>query len=164
MEEKLNRLHDLLGQEIVLHEALKKELQQEAERDGQMDGLSLLQIQQTKHRKSREIQHVEQQRIALVGELAALWSEGIESLTLNRIIELSPAEMGALLRECHARLMGLVEDIRKLAKITSANAQARLKAIDATLAAITEAVNMHPTYSEAGRLHTVTPTFKQTSA
>ena len=164
MEEKLNLLHDLLGQEIALHEALKKELQQEAERDGQMDGLSLLQIQQTKQRKSREIQHAEQQRIALVGELAAQWSEGIESLTLNRIIELSPAEMGALLRECHVRLMGLVEDIRKLAKITSANAQARLKAIDATLAAITEAVNMHPTYSEGGRLHTVTPTFKQTSA
>ncbi len=164
MEEKLNRLRDLLEQEIALHEALKKELQHEAERDGQMDGLSLLQVQQTKHRKAREIQHAEQQRIALVGELAALWSEEIESLTLNRIIELSPAEMGPLLRECHGRLMGLVEDIRKLAKITAANAQARLKAIDATLAAITEAVNMHPTYSEGGRLHTVTPTFKQTSA
>ena len=164
MEEKLKRLHDFLQQEIALHEALKKELQQEAERDGQMDGLSLLQIQQTKHRQSRQIQQMEQQRIALVGELAALWSEESESLTLNRIIELSPAETGALLRECHGRLMGLVEDIRKLAKITAANAQARLKAIDATLAAITEAVNMHPTYSEGGRLHTVTPTFKQTSA
>lgn len=164
MEEKLKRLHDLLQQEIALHEALKKELQQEAERDGQMDGLSLLQIQQTKHRQSRQIQQMEQQRIALVGELAALWSEESESLTLNRIIELSPAETGALLRECHGRLMGLVEDIRKLAKITAANAQARLKAIDATLAAITEAVNMHPTYSKGGRLHTVTPTFKQTSA
>jgi hypothetical protein len=57
-----------------------------------------------------------------------------------------------------------VEEIRRLAKETGANAAARLKAIDATLAVIGEAVKMHPTYSEAGRLQKRTPTFKHTSA
>ncbi|MCH8883126.1 MAG: hypothetical protein IIA41_06455 [SAR324 cluster bacterium] len=51
-----------------------------------------------------------------------------------------------------------------LAQVTSANAQARLKAIDATLAAIKEALKIHSTYSEAGRLQKATPTLKSTSA
>ncbi|NIW85405.1 MAG: hypothetical protein GWN09_02175, partial [Gammaproteobacteria bacterium] len=57
-----------------------------------------------------------------------------------------------------------VEEIRTLARETGRNAQARLKAIDATLAVIGEAAKVHPTYSEAGRLTKRTPTFKQTSA
>ena len=54
--------------------------------------------------------------------------------------------------------------IRELADITSQNAQSRLKAIDATLDVIKEALKMHTTYSEKGRLHQQTPTLKSTSA
>ena len=39
-----------------------------------------------------------------------------------------------------------------------------MKAIDATLAAIKEALKIHSTYSEAGRLQKATPTLKSTSA
>ena len=56
------------------------------------------------------------------------------------------------------------EEIRKLAAVTSSNAQARLKAIDATLAVVKEAMKIHSTYSEGGQLNRSTPSLKSTSA
>ena len=163
MEARLTNLKDLLVEEIEIHEALKNELQQEAALDGEMNGAALLKVQQGKIRKVREIQTLEIQRMQVVDELASAWNVAPGELTLRKIIPRAPAELGERLGECHARLVTLVDEIRQLARKTAANAQSRLKAIDATLAVINEAIKMHPTYSEEGRLQKVTPTFKQTS-
>ncbi|MCZ6645429.1 MAG: flagellar export chaperone FlgN [SAR324 cluster bacterium] len=163
MEARLNDLKSLLEEEIETHEALRKELEQEAAQDGAMDGMTLLKTQQDKIRLVREIQALERRRMQIVDELAGIWNEAPADLTLRRIISRVEEALGQRLGESHARLVALVEDIRRLAKETSFNAQARLKAIDATLAVINETIKMHPTYSEEGRLQKVTPSFRQTS-
>ncbi len=164
VEAKLKDLNQLLMEEIEIHEALKIELQQEAARDGELNGADLLKLQQGKIRKMREIQGLELKRMQLVDELAAAWNEDPAELTLRRIVPRASAEIGERLAACHEQLVALVESIRELARETAGNAQARLKAIDATLAVINEAIKMHPTYSEEGRLQKVTPSFKETSA
>ena len=56
------------------------------------------------------------------------------------------------------------ERARELAAVTSGNAQARLRAIDATLAVVRDALKIYSTYSEEGHLQKRTPTLKSTSA
>ena len=85
-------------------------------------------------------------------------------LTLRRIIERLPEDTGEHFRFCYDALQRLVARIRELSEITSQNAQSRMKAIDATLDVIKEALKMHSTYSDKGRLHPQTPTLKSTSA
>jgi hypothetical protein len=164
VDAKLTHLYDLLLEEIALHEALEAELEAEAAKDGQIDGATLLSIQSKKNQQVRKIQSLELQRMALVEEIATSWSEEPAELTLRRIISRAPAEVAGNLARCHEKLIALVNRIRELAEVTANNAQARLKAIDATLSIINEAAKMHPTYSEKGRLQKKTPTFKQTSA
>lgn len=164
METKLTQLNQLLLEEISIHEALKSDLQTEAEQDGKMDGATLLGIQKEKNRRAREIKTLENKRIQLVEEIAAGWGESVQELTLRKIIPRAPKPLNEELSACHGRLMALVEEIRLLARETARNAKARLKAIDATLAVVGEAARLHTTYSEEGRLHMVTPTFKETSA
>lgn len=164
METRLTHLNQLLLEEISIHEALKSDLRSEAEQDGKMDGATLLSIQKEKNRKAREIKILENKRIQLVEEIAAAWGESVQELTLRKIIPRAPKPLNEELSACHSRLVALVDDIRLLTRETARNAQARLKAIDATLAVVGEAARLHTTYSEEGRLHTVTPTFKETSA
>lgn len=160
----MTHLKELLIEEIGIHEALKQDLQSEAERDGTLDGATLLNLQQQKQRKVREIQIIENRRVQLVEEIAAAWGEPLQELTLRKIIPRAPQPLDGQLAECHGRLVALVDDIRALARKTARSALARLKAIDATLAVVGEAARLHTTYSEEGRLQKVTPTFTETSA
>ncbi len=145
MEEKLNQLDALLLQEVALHESLCAELEKEAAGDGQLDGAALLRLQRNKNQTVREIQELEAERLVLVEAIAAAWSEDAAELTLRRIVPRAPVTIGENLSRRHGRLMELVTQIRELAALTGGNAQARLKAIEATLAIINEAVKMHPT-------------------
>jgi len=164
VDDKLRELSALLRDELSLHEALKAELELEARQDGRLAGSELLRLQQRKHGLVRRVQELEQERIAVVADLARAWHEPAEALTLRRIIPRSPAPLAEELRERHAGLMGLVGAIRELARTTAGNAQARLKAVDATLSVIHEAAKVHATYSESGRLQAPTVTLKYTSA
>jgi len=164
VEAKLTHLNNLLLEEIALHEALERELQEEAAKDGRLDGATLLALQRNKHKHARQIRELEHERLGVVEALATAWGELPAELTLRRIIPRAPEPLATTLAECHEKLIALVNRIRVLAELTAGNAQARLKAIDATLAIISEAVKMHPTYSEEGRLQKKTPTFKETSA
>jgi len=159
----LSELQAILHQQIELHGALGDELEQEAARDGELDSNALIGLQIRKNRAARGLRELERRRLALVRTLAAEWAEPAEALTLRRIIPRA-GELGPTLQACHAQLVERVERVRHLARVTSGNAQARLKAVDATLAVIGEAIRLHPTYSDAGRLHKVTPTLKVTSA
>lgn len=163
-EAKLDALKRLLQEEVALHQSLKDELHEEAFQDGKHDGASLLRLQQRKYHTARQIQDLEGHRLALVKELAKAWQQPAESLTLRRIALLAPRADGEALIAAHATLMGLVESIRELARTTGSNASARLKAVDSTLAVIHDAVNVHATYSEAGKLQNKPVTFKYTSA
>jgi len=163
VENKLNQLKDILREEISLHESLRSDLEQEAEEDGKLDSKTLLQLQHRKNHKADSLQHLEQNRTAIVRELAGHWGIDPDGLTLRQIISRVPDPLAKELQECHGHLLGLVEEIQGLAKQTSFNAQARLKAVEATLAVINEAVKVHSTYSESGTLSRRTPTFKQTS-
>ena len=164
MDTKLTLLREMLVQEIEIHEALKSDLLAEAEQDGKLDGTTFVNLQRDKNVKAREIQIIENKRIQLVEEIASAWGESLKELTLRKIIPRAPRPLNEQLTECHRRLTAVVEDIRVLARQTARNAQARLKAIDATLAVIGEASRLHATYSEEGRLQKVIPTFKETSA
>lgn len=164
MDDKLTQLKALLNEQIALHEGLQSALQTEAARDGTLDGADLLKLQQTKYGSAHEIQQLEARRLGLVQQIAQAWGEEPADLTLRRIAARAGAPQGEELEHCHQRLLALVSDIRSLARQTGANSQARLKAIDATLAVVNTAVRMHPTYLEGGRLQKMTPTFKQTSA
>jgi flagellar biosynthesis/type III secretory pathway chaperone len=164
MDRELNALLDILQQEIGQHQALAAELDNEAALDGTLNGGELLRIQGRKNACVRAIRDLEEQRIAIVGRIARGWGEPAASLTLRRIIPRVPEAERARLARCHAELLRLVGRIRELARITSGNAQARLKAIDATLAVIKEALKIHPIYSEEGRLRKRTPILKSTSA
>jgi len=106
---------------------------------------------------------LEQDRMAVVKALARGWNEPPESLTLRRIIPRSPGELGQQLQGSYDSLMSLVNAIRDLAKTASGNAQARLKAVDATLSIIHEAVKVHSTYSGTGKLQSPPVTLKYTS-
>ncbi len=158
----LHALSALLHDELQLHRALRDELAVEAAQDGRVDGASLLKQQQKKQHLVRQIQDLEAERMALVGSLAEAWQEPPETLTLRRIIPRCPPDLAGALGHQHAGLLELVQAIHDLAKVTSGNAQARLKAVDATLAVIHEAVKVHSTYSEAGRLQAKPVTFKYT--
>lgn len=164
MEAQLNKLKDFLAEEIAIHDALKGDLRHEAEQDGKMNGAELLRLQRQKNQQVGKLRELELLRIKLVRELAGAWGEDPDGLTLKRIIPRASPPLAGELLKCHGQLMELVSDIQELSRETSANAQARLRAVEATLAVINEAVQMHPTYSEEGRLQKVTPTFKQTSA
>jgi flagellar biosynthesis/type III secretory pathway chaperone len=163
-ETKLEALKRLLQDEISLHQALKDVLDEESRQDGKLDSAALLRIQQRKYHTARQIQDLESQRIALVKELARAWGEPAEALTLRRIGARVGGAAGGELLALHADLLSLVDGIRALARETGANAAARLKALDATLAVIHEAVHVHATYSGAGKLQSKPVTFKYTSA
>ncbi|MEE8555950.1 MAG: flagellar protein FlgN [bacterium] len=164
MQQYLPELLELLKEEILHHAALEHELEQEADLDGSLNGSELLQIQMRKTKCVRDIRDLEERRIELVSRIAQDWGESTEAITLSRIIGRAPIREGQALQQCYSELQDLVHRIRNLAQVTSANAQARLKAIDATLAAIKEALKIHSTYSEAGHLQKATPTLKSTSA
>lgn len=164
MDEKLKELSALLRDEVSLHEALKADLDLEIQQDGKINGSELLRLQQHKHALARRIQELEQDRISVVKALAHGWSEPAEALTLRRIIPRSPEPVGQELQDSYTNLMKLVEAIRELARTASGNAQARLKAVDATLNVIHEVVKVHATYSESGKLQSPPVTLKYTSA
>ena len=164
MEKLLNDLKALLGEEVALHEGLKADLTVESVQDGQLAAGDFLRLQQRKYYWINQIEAIEARRLEQVRELAGQWALDPRKLTLRAIIARVGDPLDAEFQGYHAALTHLVEEVRHLARETGANAQARLKAIDATLAVIGEAVKMHPTYSEAGRLQKRTPTFKHTSA
>lgn len=164
MEKLLNDLKALLGEEVALHEGLKADLAFESEQDGKLSSEDYLRLQQRKYYWINQIEGIELRRIEQVRKLAESWTLDARKLTLREIVARSPDPLAAEFQGCHEALTALVQSIRELARETGANASARLKAIDATLAVIGEAVKMHPTYSEAGRLQKRTPTFKHTSA
>ncbi|MCH8843680.1 MAG: flagellar export chaperone FlgN [SAR324 cluster bacterium] len=162
-----NRLDDLIGilrEEIALHSALLLELAAEAERDGKLNGNELLGFQARKSKVVHAIREQESNRIRIVEDLGRHWQLEGQDLTLKQIIAHAPTEAGNALEDCHSELKRLVGRIRELAAITSANAQARLRAIDATLAVVRDALKIYSTYSEEGHLHQRTPTLKSTSA
>ena len=164
MDELLTNLHDILQDEVTLHAALRQQLVREAEQDGDMNAGTVVSVQLHKHECLEQILRVETRREELVSALAEAWGEAAAQLTLRRIIARCAAAQGEDLRALHSELMALVTDIRRLARITAANAHARLVAVEATLGVIQEAIRQHPTYSDAGRLKNKTPTFKYTSA
>lgn len=164
MDKLLDELKALLEDEVALHEGLRADLAFEAEHDGELSSADFLNLQQCKYYRVNQIEGLEERRLEQVRELAGHWQVDPRKLTLREIIARSPETLGEAFQGHHDALCALVEEIRRLARETGANAQARLKAIDATLAVIGEAVKMHPTYSEAGRLQKRTPTFKHTSA
>jgi len=160
----LTDLKTLLQEEISLHEGLKGDLAFELEQDGELSGGDYLRLQQRKYYWINQIEAIESRRIGQVESLAETWQVPPRELTLRAIIARTPEEDSKEFQGSFDALKALVEEIRHLARETGGNAQARLKAIDATLAVIGEAARMHPTYSEAGRLNKRTPTFKHTSA
>lgn len=164
MEDKLKELSALLREEVSLHEALKADLDQEVAQDGKLNGGDLLRLQQHKHALVRRINELEQDRMAVVKALSRAWNEPPESLTLRRIIPRAPDGIGEELKDSYTSLMSLVNAIRTLAKTSSGNAQSRLKAVDATLNVIHEAVKVHSTYSGSGKLQSPPVTLKHTSA
>jgi len=163
-EELLGELTDILSQELALHNGLRDELLVELEQEGRLKGREMLLLQQRKYNWIGRIEAIEERRIHKVAELARSWSESADNLTLKRIISRVEPDMAAQLDSCHNGLLALVEEVRRLARETGANAQARLKAVEATLSVIGEAARMHPTYSGAGRLQQQKPSFKTTSA
>jgi hypothetical protein len=162
-EAMLQELSRILREQVGLHEALKGHLEEESAQDGRLNGAALLRAQQLKYQTARQIQELETRRMALVRELAKAWGRPPEELTLKRIVPRASPETGAELLASHAALTALMETIRELAGGTSANAQARLLAVDATLAVIHEAVKVHPTYSGAGKLRAQPVTFTHTA-
>ena len=163
MEEKLKELSTLLQEEVSLHEALKADLDREVSEDGKLDGSELLRLQQHKNALVRRINELEQDRMGVVKTLARGWNEPPEALTLRRIIPKAPDALGEELKGSYVSLMKLVNSIRGLAKASAGNAGARLKAIDATLTIIHEAVKVHSTYSGQGKLQSPPVTLKYTS-
>lgn len=164
MDELLNKLRDLLRDEITLHESLRQLLARESEEDGEMTSTVLVGVQAKKLECLEQIQHLESLRLSLVQSLADEWGERAEDLTLRKIAAKADSELAEDFLDCHAELRGIVTNIRHFANITAANAHARLIAVEATLAIIHEAIRQHPTYSDAGRLKNKTPAFKVTSA
>lgn len=164
MADPLRDLLEILQAEIREHEALERELEQEAVLDGMISAEALMRIQTRKNERVHAIGGLEERRMAIVAALAGEWNEPAAELTLRRIIARAPQTWGPPLQHCYDTLQRLVRRIRELAEITGNNAQSRLKAIDATLEAIKEAMKLHATYSEQGRLHKQTPTLKSTSA
>jgi len=162
-EAMLQDLSQLLRGAVALHQSLKERLEEEAEQEGRLNGPAVLRLQQLKYNTARQIQDLEGRRMALVKELAKAWGEDSGDLTLKRIAAKSPPHVAADLGASHEALLALVAEIQELASGTSANAQARLLAVDATLAVIHEAVKVHPTYSGAGKLRTQPVTFTHTA-
>jgi hypothetical protein len=164
----MNReMHELLGilqREISLHRALETELGNEAALDGKLTGGELLRIQARKNQCVRAIRGLESQRILLVTNLGLGLGGSKAPPSLREIAARADGDLRAALLRSHQELLDLIGRIRALALVTSQNAQARLKAIDATLHVVREALKMHPIYSEEGRLHKQTPTLKSTSA
>lgn len=163
MEDKLKELSALLQEEVSLHEALKADLDLEVSQDGKTSGSDLLRLQQHKHALVRRINELEQDRMEVVKALARAWHQAPEALTLRRIIPRAPEPVGEELKDSYSRLMGLVNAIRSLARTSAGNAQSRLKAVDATLSVIHEAVKVHSTYSGKGKLQSPPVTLKYTS-
>jgi hypothetical protein len=163
MNRELHELLGLLQREISLHRALETELGNEAALDGTLSGGDLLRIQARKNQCVRGIRALESQRLALIEGLSQVLGEPREALTLRAIASRSDPDLRDALLRCHQELLESIGRIRELAQVTSQNAQARLKAIEATLGVIREALKMHPIYSEEGRLHKQTPTLKSTS-
>jgi hypothetical protein len=160
----LTELRTLLSEEIALHEGLRDDLAFELAQDGNLSGAEFLKLQQRKYIRAQQIEEMEARRIGQVGQLAETWQMETRQLTLRAIIARCSQPLAGEFETCHQTLQTLVDEIRALTRVTAANAQARLKAIDATLAVVGEAARMHPTYSEEGRLQQRPPTFKHTSA
>ena len=164
MQKLLKELKTTLEQEIDLHLGLKADLAYEAEQDGELSGGDYLRLQQRKYIWAGQIEEIETRRVAQVNELAEKWEADEKKMSLREIIDRVADPFKESFRDSRETLIALVEEIRNLARKTGANAQARLKAIDATLSVIGEAARQHPTYSEEGRIQQRPPTFKSTSA
>ena len=159
----IENISHLLRQELELHEGLRGELTQERDLDGELNGPAVLRAQQRKYHLVGRIEALEEQRMSKVRELARVWDEPVEQLTLRQIIARAPHEPAEQLSGYHKALLGLLEEIRVLAHETGTNASSRLKAVEATLSVVGDATRMHPTYSDRGRLRQKPPAFKSTS-
>ena len=164
MKASLLDLDQLLEEEVLLHEGLRDELAFECEKDGELGGTEFLKLQQRKYNLVARIENLETRRENKVRELAREWNETSEELTLSRIISKVEEDEAAVFQGRFNGLKALVEEIRHLAKESGQNAQARLKAVEATLSVVGEAARVHPTYSDAGKIRQRPPTFKNTSA
>lgn len=164
MSTSLQQLDALLREEVALHEVLRDDLAREVAQDGDMGSAELMDIQQRKYHVAHQIELLERRRLEQVRALAQEWETASGDLSLREIVERTDAPQSESFQGYHEALTALVEEIRALAKASGGNAQARLKAVEATLAVVGEAVRLHPTYSQAGRIRQRPPSFKQTSA
>ncbi|MDH4225002.1 MAG: flagellar protein FlgN [Deltaproteobacteria bacterium] len=163
MEALLEQLLAVLQREIILYGDLHGLLEDELARDGEMTSKALLQCQGAKNAKAKAIGVLETERQALVEKIAG--SRGLqgEELTLRNLAAAAPDPLGKALMDCHGRLMELVEQIQAGAQRTSQNAAARLKAVNATLETIKEAVRTNKTYTGQGRINSQPPAMRHIS-
>ncbi|MDH4120846.1 MAG: flagellar protein FlgN [Deltaproteobacteria bacterium] len=153
MDVLFDNLLDLLARETDRHTRLYALLNRESEEDGRMPGRDLLTVQLEKEKYVAAIRALEQERIVVVKELARTWNTPWEELTLRAIAAKAPESMAQALLNAHRELVALVEKIHDLATHTSRNAKARLKAVNATLDMVREALDGHSTYSDKGKIH-----------
>ena len=142
MQKLLIELKSMLENQISLHEGLKTDLVRESEQDGVMSGADFIQLQQRKYYWAAQIEEAESHRISQVKELAGHWNLGDKDIKLKDIIARSPAPLDEELSVKRESLIALVSEIRALARKTGANAAARLKAVDAALQVVGEALRV----------------------
>ena len=164
MEALIQDLVALLSREAERHRELLAVLEDEVRLDGQMEAATLVDLQRKKYGLAHAIAALEEERLRVVGKLARLWNVAPQDLTLRRIADRLADDGAQGLLALHSQLVTLVENIRQQAQAAGANAQARLKAVNATLDVMKDALNIHATYSEEGRLKKATPRLKNISA
>ena len=163
MDQQFNSLVDLLQEHIRHHTRLKEILQLELEQDGRMTGGEILRLQREKYVLAQTIIDGERLRMSLLNKLALGWGLPGGEMTVSQLLPHLSDSDGQILLAAKQHLLDLVEELRDMAQRTAANALARKKAVDATLAVVNEAVKSHTTYSGEGRLHARVPSFKHTA-
>lgn len=167
MKIHLEKLKQILTDQLSQYGALKTVLEKEVEGDGTLKSEEVVELQVQKKQLVKKTHKLEDTRLEVVAEIAAQWGEEGADLTLKEIIARLPEdhkEQGAELAALQEKLMTEVEVIRGLGKKTAFHASARLRAIEATLAVVNEASHTHSTYSEEGHLQKTVPSFKRTLA
>lgn len=153
MNELLQDLITLLSQESSEYKKLLDFLAAEESAVLQGKTETVQAITKQKETLALELRVLEEARAALMGRLAALFEEPVESLTLTRLVEEAPVEYAPALKALQSELSDLMTRLSEANRRNGFLLERALAHIRGALSLLTTLVTQPPTYEPSGRLH-----------
>jgi flagellar biosynthesis/type III secretory pathway chaperone len=151
MKSLLVELTVVLRKEIDQYRRLLTLVREERGRVVRSELAGLLEVVQEKEAITQVLTQLEASRSSLADRLAAALGEGGSSLTLTRVAELSPGEIGRTLRTLRVEFCGVVDLLRAANDVNRTLLDRSLEFVQGSLELLRAVMAGTPTYGARGR-------------